>query len=161
MSQISCKILENRKGGRRGILNRKQKNKLLISQRIHQNGLDSSQVGGQEVEDEEDEEEEELVIPLPKCWSEPKNKKQIVNVTKNSSEWLRLKSDFLKGMTHTSVRITHMQPIQNSYLYKAYVIQKKLMQERNGKKQIHERTLFHGTRTTSPGLIWKSDQLTH
>ena len=70
---------------------------------------------------------------------------------------LSLKSDFLKGMTHTSVRITHMQPIQNSYLYKAYVIQKKLMQEGNGKEQIHERTLFHGTRTTSPGLIWKSD----
>ena len=49
------------------------------------NDIDEAEAQCQAVkEEEEEEEEEELVIPLPKSWSEPKTKKQVVNISKNT-----------------------------------------------------------------------------
>ena len=87
-------------------------------------------------------------VPLPLNWCpQPKessgNEKEVhlveLDPTSNSSEYNKVAEGIRKT---ASISITKIERVQNPGLYKAYVVKKEQMEQKNGG---NEKLLFHGT----------------
>ena len=98
----------------------------------------------------------EVAVDTPITWCPQQKDKQIFQVSEGTDEWKTVHKRFATCMPR--VKVVRIERIQNRWLHKQYFMQKKLMEEKNGKDFVNELLLFHGTRTTDPCIIWRSDQ---
>ncbi|NXW01993.1 PAR12 polymerase, partial [Fregetta grallaria] len=68
-----------------------------------------------------------------------------VEISNTTPEYNKIKQLFLQTMK--SYNIVKIQRIQNPSLWKVFQWQKEQMKRENGGKEVHERLLFHGTKT--------------
>uniref|UniRef100_A0A672TM58 Poly [ADP-ribose] polymerase n=1 Tax=Strigops habroptila TaxID=2489341 RepID=A0A672TM58_STRHB len=90
-------------------------------------------------------------IVLPVTWDDMENQRlKIVELRPETSEYRDVQERFLD--TCQSFKIEKIERVQNPFLWKAYQIKKREMDNKNGNKN-NERRLFHGTSKNSLTLI--------
>ena len=91
----------------------------------------------------------------PTEWEPQSDAIELMNVTKGSLEWNRI----LNRMQETlpAVKLTSIQRIQNEHLWEKYCQHKERM-GRKGRERVNEKELFHGTSSTPPEDIYKSEE---
>lgn len=93
------------------------------------------------------------LFSLPKEWDTNKLN-DLVTVEKNSFEYKRVLDEFYKaGLKDCSSEIISIERVQNKRLYNQYMVHKKHFEERD-KKNVNEKTLFHGTTGYTVDKIW-------
>ena len=94
-------------------------------------------------------------FPLPTEWGHQKEEMALKPLKQTSSEWKKV-SDLVKK-TLTSAKLLSVQRIQNKWLWQRYCFSKQRMSDKN-KGVVNEKELFHGTRSTPPEKIYKSEK---
>ncbi|XP_030344136.1 protein mono-ADP-ribosyltransferase PARP14 isoform X2 [Strigops habroptila] len=96
-----------------------------------------------------DKHQESIVLPV--TWDDMENQRlKIVELRPETSEYRDVQERFLD--TCQSFKIEKIERVQNPFLWKAYQIKKREMDNKNGNKN-NERRLFHGTSKNSLTLI--------
>lgn len=105
------------------------------------------------------EEKEKVETPYPSSWVEQRDDRELFTVPVGGSEWLDVCQLFNGTLDKlkNSITVTKIERVQNKWLWRKYCLQKKLMIEKNGKNNVNEKLLFHGTRLNHPLLIWKGE----
>ena len=97
----------------------------------------------------------EVGVELPKFW-EPQSEEICKNVVKRGSdEWNEEVTRIHK--TLGNVTVVKLERIQNKWLWGRYSFAKKRMSIKN-KVHVNEKHLFHGTRSTLPEKVYKSEK---
>ncbi|XP_057308682.1 protein mono-ADP-ribosyltransferase PARP11-like [Hydractinia symbiolongicarpus] len=105
------------------------------------------------------EEKENFDTPYASTWVEQCEDRELLTVPFGGQEWLEvclLFNGTLDNMKN-AITVTKIERVQNKWLWRKYCLQKKLMIEKNGKNNVNEKLLFHGTRKNKPVLIWKGE----
>lgn len=91
----------------------------------------------------------------PKEWGPQSKAIELMDVPQGSSEWNKI----LNRMQDTlpKVKLTSIQRIQNEHLWEKYCLHKERI-GRKGTERVNEKELFHGTSSTSPENIYKSEE---
>ena len=92
---------------------------------------------------------------LPNEWEPQKEKMALKRLKQTTPEWNKVCAHLME--TLTSVKILSIQRIQNKWLWQRYCFAKQRMSDKN-KGVVNEKALFHGTRSTPPEKIYKSEQ---
>ncbi|NXC45750.1 PAR14 polymerase, partial [Penelope pileata] len=88
---------------------------------------------------------------LPETWDDMQNEQlRVVQLKPDTKDYKQVEASFLK--TCQSLKIEKIERVQNSYLWKAYQIKKRQMDDKNGNRN-NEKFLFHGTSVGSLPLI--------
>ena len=90
----------------------------------------------------------------PADWSPQARICELFEVTKSSSEWIKISSLFMATMS--GYKITSIKRVQNQLLWKKYQLQKETVEKKNG-GEANEKLLFHGSRKVSAEDIVDSD----
>jgi len=91
-------------------------------------------------------------IPVPETWTPQETYIELVKLEKSNSEFIAASKRFYETMPPTA-KITNIQRIQNTLLWKSYSIEIQKLKSIRGYEPCL-RDLFHGTRTTSPAKIY-------
>uniref|UniRef100_A0A7S1PKE8 Poly [ADP-ribose] polymerase n=1 Tax=Percolomonas cosmopolitus TaxID=63605 RepID=A0A7S1PKE8_9EUKA len=92
---------------------------------------------------------------LPTHW-EPMERDEYTKVVPASDdERQKVERDFL--VTTPEATITSVERIQSVHLWKKYASHRQVLEQRRGKKMT-ELSLFHGTRSTQPSVIFESEK---
>ncbi|XP_075367609.1 protein mono-ADP-ribosyltransferase PARP14-like isoform X1 [Mycteria americana] len=98
-----------------------------------------------------DKSEDQESTVLPATWDDMQNQRlKIVELKPETREYRDVQEKFLK--TCQSLKIKKIERVQNPFLWKAYQIKKREMDNKNGNRN-NERFLFHGTSKESLTLI--------
>lgn len=95
-------------------------------------------------------------IGVPENWSLQTEKVVLVPIPQHSSEWNEV--DTLFHLTLKASQITKLERIQNKWLWEKFAFAKQRLGAKNNGGQVNEMKLFHGTSTTDPKKIYKSEQ---
>ena len=90
----------------------------------------------------------------PADWSPQARICELFEVTKSSSEWIKISSLFMATMS--GYKITSIKRVQNQLLWKKYQLEKETVEKKNG-GEANEKLLFHGSRKVSAEDIVDSD----
>ena len=91
----------------------------------------------------------------PSNWEPQSGNLSLNPVKRNSDEWNKEVQSFHKTLSRASV--TKLERIQNKWLWDHYSFAKKQMSKKN-RGCVNEKHLFHGTRTTPPEKVFKSEK---
>ena len=91
----------------------------------------------------------------PSNWEPQSGNLSLNPVKRNSDEWNKEVQSFHKTLSRASV--TKLERIQNKWLWDHYSFEKKQMSKKN-RGCVNEKHLFHGTRTTPPEKVFKSEK---
>ena len=91
----------------------------------------------------------------PSNWEPQSGDLSLNPVKHNSDEWNMEVQSFHKTLSRASV--TKLERIQNKWLWDHYSFAKKQMSKKN-RGCVNEKHLFHGTRTTPPEKVFKSEK---
>ena len=94
-------------------------------------------------------------MELPAHWSPQSEEVCLYKVQRNSDEWKKEVASIQK--TLDEVAIVKLERIQNKWLWERYSFSKKQMYKKN-KGCVNEKHLFHGTRTTPPEKVFRSEK---
>ena len=94
-------------------------------------------------------------FPKPIEWEPQSSSIELKDVSVGSPEWIRIRQRVQE--TIPSVNLVSIKRIQNEFLWEKYCQHKERM-SRKGLERINEMELFHGTSTTSPEDIYKSEE---
>ena len=94
------------------------------------------------------------VIETPDFWEPQVEKLELKTVKTGCSEWNRIHSRVVE--TLPSAKILKLERIQNQWLWEKHTFSKQRMTEKN-RGDVNEKELFHGTRSTPPEKIFKSE----
>ena len=94
-------------------------------------------------------------MELPAHWSPQSEEVCLYKVQRNSDEWKKEVASIQK--TLDKVAIVKLERIQNKWLWERYSFAKKQMSKKN-KGCVNEKHLFHGTRTTPPEKVFRSEK---
>ena len=94
-------------------------------------------------------------VEVPNHWDAQTEKVVLKPVRSGSKEWNDINSRIHK--TLPSAQVVHVERIQNQWLWEKYNFSKQRMSEKY-EGIINEKDLFHGTRSTPPEKIFKSEQ---
>lgn len=98
----------------------------------------------------------EEAAALPDYWDpmsvEEKLKK--ISLLPSSTEYKRVAQDFLR--TAPKFKILNIERVQSLYLWQAYKVLEQRFQTKNGKAEVGERILYHGTAAATCNSIEKS-----
>ena len=94
-------------------------------------------------------------LSRPKEWGPQLKAIELMDLPQGSSEWNKI----LNRMQDTlpMVKLTSIQRIQNEYLWEKYCLHKQRI-GRKGTERVNEKELFHGTSSTPPEKIYKSEE---
>jgi len=86
------------------------------------------------------------------------NNLELIPITKNSPEWTDIETKFNKTMAGKG-KIESIVKVSNKNLWKKFVLERDQVMEKNNNDQsiTYTRLLFHGTRNTTPDLIYNSE----
>ena len=98
----------------------------------------------------------EKVIARPEYWAPQSEKVVLISISQSSPEWKKVIP--LMHQTLPKARVMMLQRIQNVWLWDRYAFAKKRMSEKNGESFVNEKYLFHGTASTSPEKIYRSEK---
>ena len=93
-------------------------------------------------------------VALPPEWQKQSKTTELFPVVQGSAEWQQVEGKFASTMGGGKVR--SIDRIQNSWIWKKYVFQKKRMEMKNNGR-INEMELFHGTRGNNPSSIYEGE----
>ena len=94
------------------------------------------------------------VIETPDFWEPQVEKLELKTVKTGCSEWNRIHSRVVE--TLPSAKILKLERIQNQWLWEKHTFSKQRMAVKN-RGDVNEKELFHGTRSTPPEKIFKSE----
>ena len=94
-------------------------------------------------------------VEVPNHWDAQTEKVVLKSVSSGSKEWNDINSRVHK--TLPSVQVVHVERIQNQWLWEKYHFSRQRMSEKY-EGIINEKDLFHGTSSTPPEKIFKSEQ---
>jgi len=94
-------------------------------------------------------------LAVPTGWQDQTNSVELICVRPGSAEWDHVQRSFKRSLR--GAQVTDIQRVQNKWLYRKYAIQRHLIKDKNGPTCINEKELFHGTRHTSPDVIWRGE----
>ena len=94
-------------------------------------------------------------MELPAHWSPQSEEVCLYKVQRNSDEWKKEVASIQK--TLDNIYIVKLERIQNKWLWERYSFAKKQMYKKN-KGCVNEKHLFHGTRTTPPEKVFRSEK---
>ena len=94
-------------------------------------------------------------VPVPISWEPQTDHFDTKELSRHGSEWKEIVDKIHK--TLPSLQVASIKRIQNKWLWDRYSFAKQRMSERNA-GVVNEQQLFHGTRTTPPEKIYKSEQ---
>jgi len=95
-----------------------------------------------------------LVFHFPAEWEAQEQICELKDLRKYSMEWNRIEG--LISESIPLVTIQSIQRIQNQHLWRRYFLERTCLQAKCG--HMNEMELFHGSRNTSPELIYNSEQ---
>ena len=98
----------------------------------------------------------EKVIARPEYWAPQSEKVVLISISQSSPEWKKVIP--LMHQTLPKAQVMMLQRIQNVWLWDRYAFAKKRMSEKNGESFVNEKYLFHGTGSTSPEKIYRSEK---
>ena len=90
----------------------------------------------------------------PDDWESQTEKMEMKTVTEGSDEWNRIHSRVVE--TLPSAKILKLERIQNQWLWEKHTFSKQRMTVKN-QGDVNEKELFHGTKSTPPEKIFKSE----
>ena len=93
-------------------------------------------------------------LSRPKEWGPQSNAIELMDVPKGSPEWNKILNRMQDSLP--TVKLTSIQRIQNEYLWEKYCLHKERI-GRQGTERVNEKELFHGTSSTPPEKIYKSE----
>ena len=93
-------------------------------------------------------------VALPPEWQKQSKTTELFPVVQGSAEWQQVEGKF--GSTMGGGKVHSIDRIQNSWIWKKYVFQKKRMEMKNNGR-INEKELFHGTRRNNPSNIYEGE----
>ena len=99
--------------------------------------------------------EKSFHVIVPSSWEPQSSKCELKAVSRGTPEWNSIQDQMVTP--DFRVTIKKIERIQNTWLWELYQLSKKRMFEKND-GQVNEKTLFHGTRLTSPKDIYDSEQ---
>ena len=94
-------------------------------------------------------------VEVPRHWDPQTEKVVLKPVSSGSKEWNAISSRVRK--TLPSAQVVSVERIQNQWLWEKYHFSKQRMSEKY-EGIVNEKDLFHGTSSTSPEKIFKSEQ---
>ena len=94
-------------------------------------------------------------MELPAQWSPQSEEVCLYKVQRNSDEWKKEVASIQKTLFKAAV--VKLERIQNKWLWERYSFAKKQMYKKN-KGCVNEKHLFHGTRTTPPEKVFRSEK---
>ena len=94
-------------------------------------------------------------MELPAHWSPQSEEVCLYKVQRNSDEWKKEVASIQKTLDEAAV--VKLERIQNEWLWERYSFAKKQMSKKN-KGCVNEKHLFHGTRTTPPEKVFRSEK---
>lgn len=97
------------------------------------------------------------VIDRPPYWVSQSEKVVLITIAQSSHEWSTVVQ--LMHKTLPAARVITLQRIQNEWLWDRYALAKQRMLEKYGEMFVNEneKRLFHGTGTTPPEKIYRSE----
>ncbi|XP_063060299.1 protein mono-ADP-ribosyltransferase PARP14-like [Engraulis encrasicolus] len=147
---VSFGMDENMKLEKAFLQKQKTPVKVQIGKREYEANLESriaSRLGGRDIELTRVDKKDQSSAKLPSHWCDMKDKHLVqVSVPTNSPEYSEIESEFRKtDLTSTIIQIDR---VQNSSLWKSYMIKKEELDQKNNHTN-NEKRLFHGTAADS------------
>ena len=97
----------------------------------------------------------DMEFKLPLHWKHQCEDVCLIEVTPGSDEWNKEVNNFCKTLSGATV--VKLERIQNKWLWERYSFAKKRMSKTN-REHVNEKHLFHGTRTTPPEKVFRSEK---
>ncbi|XP_065189999.1 uncharacterized protein LOC135820880 isoform X2 [Sycon ciliatum] len=91
---------------------------------------------------------------VPAEWEPQDTQLELKEVNSSGDEYHLVQT--LLHQSLPSARIHHVERIQNKFLWTRYCQTREMLRQKNG-KAVEDKPLFHGTRTTAPEKIFKSE----